>query len=113
MADNILSITGLNKAFGSRTIFSGLTLGLNAGEKLGLIGDNGTGKSTLLKIIAGLDRSDGGSVAMRQGLRVSFLAQVPVLRDVSIREILSEPFAALQARIAEYEACLAAGKDGA
>lgn len=111
MADNVLSLTKVTKSFGSRTLFSDVTLGLDAGQKLGLIGDNGTGKSTLLRIIDNRDTSDTGHVARRQNLRVGFLEQVPTLADTTVHEALAEPLAALRAAIQAYETAVASGED--
>ena len=71
----LLSCRHLAKRFGVRPLFDGLSFGLAEGERTGLIGPNGTGKSTLLKILAGLETPDTGEVAMRRGLRVRYLAQ--------------------------------------
>jgi ATP-binding cassette subfamily F protein uup len=65
----------LGKSLGSRPLFEGLSLGLFEGERCGLIGPNGTGKSTLLKILAGLDSPDSGVLSRRKGLRVGYLPQ--------------------------------------
>ncbi|NLO91688.1 MAG: ABC-F family ATP-binding cassette domain-containing protein [Elusimicrobia bacterium] len=65
----------LSKTYGVRPLFQGLTFGLSDGERTGLIGRNGTGKSTLLKILAGLETPDTGELAPRRGLRVGYLAQ--------------------------------------
>src|SRR4029453_9247364 len=80
VSDNVLSITELRKAYDDRVVLDGVTLGLDAGAKLGLIGDNGSGKSTLLKIVAGLETEDSGTVAVRSGVRIGLLEQVPQLR---------------------------------
>lgn len=103
MSDNILSITGLCKAFQSRQLLQDATLGLNAGSRIGLIGDNGAGKSTLLKIITGQIPPDGGHVALRQGTKVAMLSQSPVLPEGSVEDALASPYAELRAAIARYE----------
>jgi len=101
---NILSLTGVQKAFGPRVILNDVTFGLDAGDKVGLIGDNGAGKSTLLSIVAGREAADAGVVARRSGLRVGLLAQVPDLDPGrTVRDVLSEPFAATIEAIARYE----------
>jgi ATP-binding cassette subfamily F protein uup len=70
-----LSVQGLGKSYGSRPLFEGLAFGLFEGERTGLIGPNGTGKSTLMKILAGLETPDDGSVVTRKGLRLAYLSQ--------------------------------------
>jgi ATP-binding cassette subfamily F protein uup len=71
----LLSCQNISKSFGSRPLFEHLSFGLMDGERTGLIGPNGTGKSTLLKILAGLDKPDEGVVSSRRGLRVGYLEQ--------------------------------------
>lgn len=58
-------------------LFDSVTFGINEGDKIGLIAKNGTGKSTLLRILSGAEAPDSGSVTFRNGLRVGFLAQIP------------------------------------
>ncbi len=71
----LLSCQGLTKAFGAQTLFTDITLMLNAGEKTGLIGPNGSGKSTLLKIFCGLEHADHGTVFAQKMSRISYVAQ--------------------------------------
>lgn len=73
----LVNISGLSHSYGARPLFAGLALSIEAGERIGLIGPNGTGKSTLLQIIAGHLTPDVGEVARTRGLRVGYLAQVP------------------------------------
>ena len=77
----LLSCQSLSKTFGHRPLFEGLSFGLNEGERTGLIGPNGTGKSTLLKILAGEEKADGGAISYRKGLRVGYLAQTDRFED--------------------------------
>lgn len=72
-----LQIEGLTKSYGDRLLFADVTFGIYEGDKVGIIAPNGTGKSTLLSIIAGTEEADSGSVIFRNGLRVGFLAQTP------------------------------------
>jgi len=71
----LLSCQNLSKTFDSRPLFEHLSFGLFEGERTGLIGPNGTGKSTLLKILAGEEKQDEGTLAYRKGLRVGYLPQ--------------------------------------
>lgn len=74
---NLLSVDRLTKTLGQRVLFKELTFGLAQGEKAALIGQNGTGKTTLLRIISGLEDADQGIVAFRKDLRVGYLDQNP------------------------------------
>ncbi len=71
----LLSCQGLTKAFGDQTLFSDITLVLNAGDRAGLIGPNGSGKSTLLKILCGLEHADAGSIYVQKLIRTSYVTQ--------------------------------------
>lgn len=72
-----LQVEDLTKSYGDRMLFDSVTFGINEGDKIGLIAKNGTGKSTLLRILSGEEAPDSGSVTFRNGLRVGFLAQIP------------------------------------
>ena len=74
-----LQVEGLSKAFGVDVFFEDLTFGVAEGEKIGLIAKNGTGKSTLLDILAGIASQDSGTVIYRNNLRVGYLPQLPDL----------------------------------
>ncbi|HTC22285.1 MAG TPA: ABC-F family ATP-binding cassette domain-containing protein [bacterium] len=78
----LLSCQNLSKSFGARPLFENLSFGLFEGERTGLIGPNGTGKSTLIKILAGLDKPDSGIISARKGLRVGYLAQQDRFEDL-------------------------------
>jgi ATP-binding cassette subfamily F protein 3 len=71
----IADIHNLGRAHGGRVIFSGLAWSIQDGEKIGLVGPNGVGKSTLLRTLAGLEEPDEGAVVLRRGVRVAYLAQ--------------------------------------
>jgi ATP-binding cassette subfamily F protein uup len=74
---NILTVQQVTKGYGNRILFENITLGLNEGDKVGLIGINGTGKSTLLKIIAGLEIPDSGTVVANRNTTIAYLPQNP------------------------------------
>ena len=74
---NILNIEHVSKIFGEKRIFDDVSYGIHEGDKIGIIGINGTGKTTLLKIIAGLEEPDEGQVIKQNGLRITYLPQNP------------------------------------
>ena len=74
---NILNIEHVSKIFGEKKIFDDISYGIHEGDKIGIIGINGTGKTTLLKIIAGLEETDEGQVIKQNGLRITYLPQNP------------------------------------
>jgi ATP-binding cassette subfamily F protein uup len=75
---NILNVEKVTKGYGNRILFNEVTLGVNEGDKIGVIGVNGTGKSTFLKLVTGLETPDSGKVVKGNGITVSFLPQNPV-----------------------------------
>ncbi len=74
--DEVLSIKELEKAFGTRKLFSGVNLEVEGGERIALLGDNGTGKSTLIKIIMGEEEPDGGRLRKGPTVRIGYLPQI-------------------------------------
>ena len=78
---NVLNIEHVSKLYGEKTIFDDVSYGIHEGDKIGIIGINGTGKTTLLKIIAGLEEPDEGQVIRQNGLRVTYLPQNPEFPD--------------------------------
>jgi len=77
----LLSCEAVGKAYGTRSLFEGLSFGLFEGDQVGLVGPNGAGKSTLLKILAGLESPDRGRRSLRGGVRVGYVPQDPVYPD--------------------------------
>ncbi len=73
----LLNCQSLSKQFGSATLFDGISFTIGERERHGLIGPNGAGKSTLLKCLAGLDHADSGEVALRKGVRMTYVEQDP------------------------------------
>lgn len=78
---NILNIEHVSKTYGDKKIFDDISYGIHEGDKIGIIGINGTGKTTLLKMIAGLEETDEGQVIRQNGLRITYLPQNPEFPD--------------------------------
>ena len=74
---NILNAEKISKTYGEKVLFDKVVLGVNKGDKIGVIGVNGPGKSTFLKIIAGIEEPDAGEIVSGRGVTVSYLAQAP------------------------------------
>ncbi|MDF2542396.1 MAG: transporter related [Herbinix sp.] len=78
---NLLTIENMSKSYTERMLFDNVSFGINEGDKIGVIGINGTGKSTLLKMIAGLEEPDTGTITRGKKVRIGYLAQTPVFDD--------------------------------
>ena len=101
---NILSINNLAKIGREKPLFTGVTFGIQEGEKAALIGRNGTGKSTLLATIAGLLQPDEGSVVINKEAGVSYLPQTPLFNpDDTIRQHIFKNDSPKLSVIREYE----------
>jgi len=74
---NLMTLENISKSYSEKTLLKNISLGINEGEKIGLIGVNGTGKSTLLKIIAGVEESESGTITKANKVRVEYLPQNP------------------------------------
>lgn len=78
---NLLNIEKMSKSYTDKILLDQVSFGINEGEKIGVIGINGTGKSTLLKIIAGIEEPDSGNVIKGKSVRIGYLAQTPLFDD--------------------------------
>lgn len=78
---NFVSSENISKTYADKPLFENLNFGINQGERIGLIGVNGCGKSSLLKIIAGAEKPDTGFVSVRKGITVGYLGQNPVFEE--------------------------------
>ncbi|HWR39171.1 MAG TPA: ABC-F family ATP-binding cassette domain-containing protein [Patescibacteria group bacterium] len=106
---NLLSVENLSKNYGVRTLFAGVSFGVDEGDKIGLIGINGTGKSTLLRILASLETADDGRMIAGNGLRTEYLPQNPEFDPEAT--VLGQVFkgsSAVMQLLQEYEAALLA-----
>ncbi len=101
----LLTLNNAHLAYGHVPLLDGTGLALEAGERLALIGRNGTGKSSLLKILAGLEQPDDGELQVQQGLRRFYVPQEPVFAEqVSVFDAVSEALAEVRALRARFEA---------
>lgn len=106
----VLDATQLRKSVGDRTLLDDVTLTIRRGEKVGLVGQNGSGKSSLARVLAGIDEVDGGRIARRRDSTVGYLAQEPVfpagerVRDVVLASLVT--WSALRRRFDELTTAL-------
>lgn len=102
-----LSTENLSKNYGIKVLFEGLSFGISEGDKTALIAENGTGKSTLLKILAGKETPDEGKVMIQNGISIGFLEQDPQLDDsLTIRSYISQSNNKMVKLIQQYEQAL-------
>ncbi|MFT4902340.1 MAG: ATP-binding cassette subfamily F protein uup [Thalassomonas sp.] len=101
---NLLAVENLGKNFGERILFEGLSFGLAKGDKVALIANNGTGKSSMLKILAGQDAPDEGEVIFRNECKVSYLSQDAIFDDrLTINELINSAHNKISLLVKEYE----------
>ncbi len=104
---NYLSAENLSKSFHDKWLFKDITVGIGQGEKFALVGNNGVGKSTLLKILTGEIQSDSGKVSMRDGIKTGFLTQEPRVKDsTTVKDVLFSDSNEIAKVVKEYEDCL-------
>ena len=104
---NLLTVENMSKSYTDRLLFDNVSFGINEGDKIGVIGINGTGKSTLLKIIAGLEEPDDGTVTRGKKVRTGYLAQSPefdeklsILQNVVLNQKAEEEYRNLEGEAA-------------
>lgn len=104
---NYLSAEQISKSFNDKWLFKDISIGISQGEKFALVGNNGVGKSTLLKILTGELATDSGQVVVREGIRVGVLTQQrEVPGNTPIKDILFDTSNKVAAAVKEYEDCL-------
>jgi ATP-binding cassette subfamily F protein uup len=104
---NYLSAENLEKSVGDKRLFSEINIGLDKGDKLALIAANGTGKTSLLNILAGRISADTGSVSIRKGIRLGYLEQHPQFEDnISILDLISSGKSGLSSLVHKYQEAL-------
>lgn len=101
---NILSAEKISKSYSEKILFNDISIGINEGEKIGLIGINGTGKSTLLKVISGEETPDSGRVITVNGIRIAYLPQNPHFEDgVTVLQQVFKGSSPVMQILREYE----------
>ncbi|MBS4026977.1 MAG: ABC-F family ATP-binding cassette domain-containing protein [Clostridia bacterium] len=101
---NLLSTENILKSYGEKQLLNNISLGINEGDKIGVIGVNGTGKTTLLKIIAGVESADQGRVIKASGLRIEYLPQHPDFNpDATVLEQVFRGESSMMKLIRDYE----------
>lgn len=101
---NLLSTESLSKAYGEKKLFDKVAFGIDDSDKIGLIGINGTGKTSFLKVIAGIDEADAGSFIKSSNLKIEYLAQNPDFDfEITILEQVFEGGSPLMVLLREYE----------
>ena len=104
---NYLSVENISKSYGERILFQKLFFGLSKGDKMALIANNGTGKSSMLKIIAGKDVSESGKITLRNGIRIGYLEQDPIFNEAfTIKEFLDNSNSEIMQIIKAYDKAL-------
>jgi len=101
---HLLSAENISKSYSEKKLLNEINLGINEGDKIGLIGINGTGKSTLLKIIAGVAKADGGIIIKGKAVRIEYLPQNPDFNpEATVLEQVFKGNAKIMKLIREYE----------
>ena len=104
---NYLSVENISKSFGDRMLFEGISFGINKDQKIGFVAKNGTGKTTLLNIIAGDEAPDQGNINIRKDIKVSYLSQKEDLNEeLTIEEAIFDSDNATLKIIEQYEKAL-------
>ena len=101
----LIELIDVTKKFGSHVVLDGVNFALDANERVAVIGKNGGGKSTLMKIVAGLCEIDEGRVITQNGLNIQMLAQTPKFdENLSVKDALRRELAEIYAALSEYDA---------
>ena len=104
---NYLSIDNISKAFSDKLLFENISFGIEKGEKTALVAANGTGKSTMMKILVGKEESDKGTVSYNENIRIGYLEQLPQFNpELTIQEVISTGHTDIMAVIQRYENAL-------
>lgn len=106
----LIQLQGIEKNYSTYPLFENLSLKLEEGERVGIVGTNGSGKSTVLKMIVGLESADKGTISIRKNAAVGYLAQVPEAEETLVREYLLASFEQInhlqkQLKVLEQQMC--------
>ena len=112
IALNYLNVENISKSYGEVTLFKGITFSIHKGQKIAFIAKNGTGKTSILKIISGEDSSDSGNITYRKNIAVSFLSQDPKFDDsLTIEQSIFNSENPILKVIANYEKAILKSED--
>lgn len=104
---NYLSVENISKAYGEKVLFEDISFGINKDQKIAFVAKNGSGKTSILNIVAGLDESDTGQVVSRKGIDIAYLSQDDQLNgDLTIEETISSTDNKVLSIIKQYEKAL-------
>ena len=104
---NYISIDNISKAFSDKLLFENISFGIEKGEKTALVAANGTGKSTMMKILVGKEESDKGSISYNENIRIGYLEQLPQFdAELTIQDVISTGHTDIMAVIQRYENAL-------
>lgn len=104
---NYISIDNISKAFSDKLLFENISFGIEKGEKTALVAANGTGKSTMMKILVGKEESDKGSISYNENIRIGYLEQLPHFEpELTIQDVISTGHTDIMNVIQRYEDAL-------
>ncbi len=104
---NYISVDNISKAFSDKLLFENISFGIEKGEKTALVAANGTGKSTMMKILVGKEESDKGSIAYNENIRIGYLEQLPQFNpELTIQDVISTGHTDIMNVIQRYENAL-------
>lgn len=103
----LLTAENIRKSYGTRIIFDDISFSIHEGDKIGVVGVNGTGKSTLLKIVAGVGQADSGEIITMNGMKIGYLPQAPVFQagTTVLEQVFTGDYPQMEL-VRAYEACL-------
>lgn len=104
-----INLNKINKSFGTNHVLNDIDITVKTGEKIGLIGSNGSGKSTILKLISGIEKEDSGNISIKNGSSIGFLEQLPSIKDINVKEFIYgafEEIIKIEKRLNKYEESL-------
>lgn len=109
---NVFTAEGISKAYNEKPLFTGIDISLNEGQKMALIAANGSGKTTIMRMLAGREQPDEGRLSFRRDLRIGYLEQDPAfIQGASVMDCIFEPGHPVLHAIGEYEQLLDSGSE--